>query len=366
MKIFCPKSANFQYVASFSHESSPPNNDGGNNMTTPGLLQRYSTLLCKSRSCIVPLTPSSVAMSSSRKKRSTQASNKANHKNGILMILSPAKTLDVTPYDGSLATTTPQCSPAQTREIAQIMKNRKDLVSLLGVSTNVGKTAQGYWNNFQLNNDDETKKNEQTKPAIYAFTGVAYKGLQIQECSDESVMYLQENLRIIDPLYGALRPMDEIQPYRLEMATKGVFAKDKKVKLQDYWKEAITASLAQDLKDRQHKIVLNIASDEYSSAVNPAGLPTGTQFIKIAFLDGGRVVAVHAKRARGLMAKFVAESQCQTVDDVKEFDSEGYAFSEAQSQDDCLVFERSKQNATSTAKRKPSSSAAVSTKKRKK
>lgn len=304
-------------------------------------------------------------MSSSIKNKAAKAQSSSASSNdaGILMILSPAKTLDLSPWQQGATTTTPQCNAAKTREIAQIMKKRKDLVKLLGVSANVGKTAQEYWNNFQLNNDKN--QNPKSKPCIYAFTGVAYKGLQIHKCSDQAVLYLQENLRIIDPLYGALRPLDVIQPYRLEMATKGVFGKDNKsMKLQDYWRESVTSSLAQDLKDRKRKIVLNIASDEYSSAVNAKGLPTGTQYIKITFLDGGRVVAVHAKRARGLMAKFVAENKCQTIDDVKAFDAEGYGYSESQSQDDCLVFERTKHGTTAT-KRKSSNGAATTARSKK-
>ena len=311
-------------------------------------------------------------MSSTKRKAITKVQQKLPLE-GIMMILSPAKTLDLSPYPapsggptGALPTRTqPQCNAVQTLEIATIMKSRTDLVKLLGVSANVGKTAQEYWDKFELDNyshvdDGEQQrttraKNPQTKPCIYAFTGMAYQGLQVQECSDEAVLYLQQNLRIIDPLYGVLRPLDEIQPYRLEMATKGVFVKDKKFKLHDYWKESVTASLAQDLKDRDCKIVLNLASDEYSSAVNSDGLPSGTRFIKVTFLDGGRVVSVHAKRARGLMAKFVAENQCQILDQVKKFDLEGYAFSQAQSTQDSLVFERSKQG-TNAQKRKTSSS----------
>lgn len=256
-----------------------------------------------------------------------------------MMILSPAKTLDLEPYDGNLETTWPQCDAAKTLEVVRAMKRRseKELTKLLSISANLGKTAGEYWQNFQ---EDSTDENAESKPCIYAFSGIAYQGVQIHKCTDEAVTYLQNNLRIIDPLYGALRPMDNIQPYRLEMATKGVFS-NKKVKLHEFWKESVTASIARDLGEREDKILLNLASDEYSSALDEIGLPEGTRYVKCIFLDNGRVVTVHAKRARGLMTRFVAEQKCQTVDDVKKFDYENYSFDASKSDELRLVFERS-------------------------
>lgn len=281
---------------------------------------------------------------------------------GVMMILSPAKTLDLSPYNGSFKSssllTSPSCDAAKTRRVAGALKSRsqKELTKLLNVSANLGQTAYDYWKNFQVDeNIDVDKDDSRSKPCIYAFSGIAYQGLQIHECNDEAVLYLQDNLRIIDPLYGSLRPLDKIQPYRLEMATKGVFqgasgngdddddGTDKKTKLNAFWSESVTASLAKDLAKRSScKIVLNVASDEYSSAVNPNGLPAGTKYVKIIFHDDGRVVTVHAKRARGLMTRFVAEHACQTLDDVKQFNYEGYAFCESKSDDLTLVFDRTK------------------------
>ena len=279
-----------------------------------------------------------------------------------MMILSPAKTMDLSPYEGSLQKqmTLPQCNLSKTLEIVDAMKSRneKELTKLLSISSNLGKTANEYWETFE---NDFANADAAAKPCIYAFTGVAYQGLQVQECSDDAVLYLQNNIRIIDPLYGSLRPLDKIQAYRLEMSTRGVF-KDKKIKLSDYWKDSVTESLANDLKERKAKLVLNVASDEYSSAVDPSGLPSGTKFVKINFLDGGRVVTVHAKRARGLMARFVGENNCQTLEDVKKFDYEGYKFSQSNSNDECLVFERTKE----AAQKRKGSGSTGSTKKRKK
>lgn len=136
---------------------------------------------------------------------------------------------------------------------------------------------------------------------------------------------MQENLRIIDPLYGVLRPLDLMQPYRLEMATKSLFSgDDKKLKLADFWRPSVCNTLANDLKGRDDKILLNLASDEYSAAVDDALLPEDTRYIKIVFREEGRTIAVHAKRARGLMVRYLAENEVKGLDGVKQFDSEGY------------------------------------------
>jgi cytoplasmic iron level regulating protein YaaA (DUF328/UPF0246 family) len=153
--------------------------------------------------------------------------------------------------------------------------------------------------------------------------------------------YLQDNLRIVDPLYGVLRPLDRMQPYRLEMATRNLF-KERKIKLADYWKTAVTQRLGQDLEARPVPILLNLASDEYSAAVDPGALPEGTKYIKVVFWEEGRVVSVHAKRARGLMARFLAENKSSDLKDVQKFAEEGYGFVKSKSDETTLVFDRRK------------------------
>lgn len=204
--------------------------------------------------------------------------------------------------------------------------------------------------------EDVTKRNDMSvvKSCIYAFTGTAYGGLEVSTLDDDSMEYLQDNLRIIDPLYGVLRPMDIIQPYRLEMATRNVFPDNKSVKLASYWQPSITKRLSKEVENRNKgSILLNLASDEYSAAVDPKTLPEGTLFIKIVFREEGRVIAVHSKRARGLMARHVAESKAESLEDVKSFNGEGYAFVEAESDETTLVFDRKKQQAAK--KRVPTS-----------
>jgi uncharacterized protein len=284
-------------------------------------------------------------------------SSKANP-SGILMILSPAKTLDLNPLpvmgdndnipDVSHFTM-PNCHPEKSRRVVKAMKTRSEaqLGKLLGVSSNLAKTSHEYWKNFA-----EEEPSEQGKPCIYAFSGAAYQGLQALECFQQAILYMQENLRIVDAVYGLLRPLDRIQPYRLEMATRNVFDgsdddDDTKMKLNVFWKEAVTHQLSNSLAarpDDQPRILLNLASDEYAAAVDPTGLPGTARYVKVIFRDQGRVTALHAKRARGLMVRFLAERQAKTLEDVRQFDWEGYKLvADSDEDDDTIIFDRPKQ-----------------------
>jgi len=185
----------------------------------------------------------------------------------------------------------------------------------------------------------------ETKPAIYTFSGAAYQGLDISTCSKEAVKYMQTNLRIIDPLYGILCPLDTIQPYRLEMVTKNVLSKKEMGEaknLASWWKEKVCISLSNDLTQNNGSVLLNLASDEYSAAVDASLLPPNVHCVKIVFLQEGRVISVHAKRARGLMVRYLSENGISNLDGVKGFHLEGYAWVESKSGDDILVFDRRK------------------------
>ena len=175
---------------------------------------------------------------------------------------------------------------------------------------------------------------------------------------------MQRNLRIVDPLYGILRPLDLVQPYRLEMASKRVFPADEKIKLAEYWKPSVSEYLAADLLLRESKIVLNLASDEYSAAVDASALPEGTLYVKVVFWDGGRTIAVHAKKARGLMVRYLAEHNVTTLADVQKFDVEGYSFVESKSDDTTLVFDRKTCMSAPEKKVEPFKIAEVPTKQR--
>lgn len=265
-----------------------------------------------------------------------------NSNRGIMMILSPAKTLDLSPLTRQPLPpfTLPDCSPEQTNEIAKVMKKHSEsgLKTLLGISAALAKTSHGFWSQFTVGRNQKNGDGDHVKPSIFSFSGAAYQGLDILNRSDSALQYLQDNLRIIDPVYGLLRPLDLMQPYRLEMATKNVLGGDGPKKLSDYWSESITKTLTTELETREDPILLNLASEEYSSAVNSKKLPG--RYVHVVFKDQGRVIAVHAKRARGLMCKYMSENSIACLEDVTKFDEEGYSFVKSDSSDDVLVFNR--------------------------
>jgi len=183
------------------------------------------------------------------------------------------------------------------------------------------------------------------------------------ELFKDDVLYLQNNLRIVDPVYGILKPLDRMQAYRLEMATRNVLSSsgkkseksDAPIKLHEFWKDSVTKQLTQELQARpaDQQILLNLASDEYAAAVAPSALQEGAtdaQYVKVVFREQGRVIAIHAKRARGLMVRFLAETKAATLEDVKKFDKEGYKLVAKDCDETTLVFDRSKQPPPSSAK----------------
>jgi uncharacterized protein len=297
-----------------------------------------------------------------------------------MAILSPAKTLNFDPLDEDIpiAWTKPSCDSNKCRQIIQAMQKHAQTTpiefrKILNVSAALAEKAKQYW--LSMKTDSNKNDNTVCKPCGFAFDGVAYKGLDIQSLSVVSILYLQNHVRIVDPLYGWLRPMDAIESYRLEMASRGVL--DVKASqgengncksLAEFWKPAIVKSIQFDEAQLQKvypsgcKILLvNLASDEYSAAVE---WPK-PQMVKIVFRHAGRVIAVHAKRARGLMVRYMAQHNVTTLDGLANFDLEGYVFQPSESSpllphnssnnvdtSPILVFDRSEDSAPATKKTK--------------
>ncbi|KAL7447783.1 hypothetical protein ACHAWC_000106, partial [Mediolabrus comicus] len=146
---------------------------------------------------------------------------------------------------------------------------------------------------------------------------------------------MSNNLYILDPVYGVLRSLDPMQPYRLEMGVKGIVANDdcnkqgKKETLASYWKDSVTSYLGKELNNNNKSssapsILANLASDEYSSSIDISSLPPNTIYLNIIFRHQGRVLSVHAKKARGLMARYLSQTNAQTLEDVANFNLENY------------------------------------------
>eukprot|EP00934_Nitzschia_sp_Nitz4_P007946 Nitzschia sp. Nitz4//scaffold28_size193895//111689//112609//NITZ4_001666-RA/size193895-processed-gene-0.70-mRNA-1//-1//CDS//3329545985//7936//frame0 len=273
----------------------------------------------------------------------------------VCMILSPSKTMDLDvclDKDQPLPWTTPSCDMSKTKRIVQVMKDHAKsstkLAKLLSISAKLAATAQQYW-------DDHTLEGGQ--PSGFSFSGAVFQGLQISTLSKPSLDYLQDSLRIVDPVYGFLRPMDVIQPYRLEMGTKNVLGTSGGT-LQEFWKPSIVETIESMTPDPTDRVVLiNLASDEYASAVldlkpkkkgsdgDIGSTNEKMQIVKIIFRHGGRVIAIHAKRARGMFARYCAENQVKDLDDLEGFDLEGYTFQEKSKEKDgtiTYIFDRPK------------------------
>ena len=287
------------------------------------------------------------------------------------MLLSPAKTLDGSPLPASvllndnLSFTHPDCCVEKTAAIARFMKKLKatELSKLLKLSAALTEQTHAYWQKFQIEFmlDGTTDFPEHnSKPCIYTYSGAAFQGIQIQDCDVNTLIYMQENVRILDALYGLLRPLDLIQPYRLEMDTKNVLphgSKEPVHKLSAYWSESVATRLTYELErsnattlspDHGPPILLNLASEEYSAAVDVTRLPSHCRYVKAVFWEDQRVVAVHAKRARGLMVRYLSERQATAMDDILQFDLEGYQYMASKSDENTVVFNRSKQSGLKT------------------
>lgn len=179
------------------------------------------------------------------------------------------------------------------------------------------------------------------KQAAFAYNGIAYKGLDAYSLTENDWTFGQEHLLLLSGLYGALRPLDLIRPYRLEFIIK--LANSRGRDLYQYWTNELTAYFAKRL-EADDKVWLNVASHEYFKAIDKKALPKGTKIVTAVFKEqtaqGPKMKVVYAKKARGMMARFVIQNKIKKLDDVKAFDTEGYAFSPSLSNESEWVFLR--------------------------
>ena len=254
----------------------------------------------------------------------------------MLTLLSPAKKLNMTPVETGVPITQPRLRD-DTHELATVAKTQsaKDLKRLMHISDNL---AAINFERFQIFNLDN--KSNSAKPAGLAFDGDVYWGLEADSLSEDTLSYAQDHLRILSGLYGVLRPMDAIQPYRLEMGTK--MANDRGKSLYDFWGPRIADRLNTDLADHADITVVNLASNEYFKAVDAKALGRtviGAKFLNVK--DGkARSLMYYAKHARGAMARWIMENRVDRADGLKDFKAGGYALDANASTDHELVFSR--------------------------
>ncbi|TDB49001.1 peroxide stress protein YaaA [Photorhabdus luminescens] len=258
----------------------------------------------------------------------------------MLITISPAKTLD---YESPLATEK-YSQPVLLSQSEQLISICRELTpaqiaSLMGISDKLAGLNAARFGEWHA---DFTPEN--ARQAILAFKGDVYTGMQAESFSDKDFDFAQNHLRILSGLYGVLRPLDLMQPYRLEM---GIKLENKSGKdLYAFWGDLITEKLNEALEQQGDNVLVNLASDEYFKSVNTKKL--AGKIIKPVFLDEKngkyKIISFYAKKARGLMSRFIIQNQLTQADRLVEFNLDGYAFDESLSKGNELVFKRPEQH----------------------
>lgn len=250
------------------------------------------------------------------------------------IIISPAKSLD---FESQLPTDrfTKSAFMKDSRLVNSIIKKKspKELSELMDISDNL---AELNWKRNKQFKTPFTPAN--ARPALYAFSGDVYVGLDGYTIPTEKLDKLQDSLRILSGLYGLLKPLDLVQPYRLEMGTQLPIEDSKN--LYEFWKEKLTKSLNKELK--KGELFINLASKEYSGAVDLKALK-GTVITPEFkdYKDGKlKIISFFAKKARGMMVRYIIDTNATTLDDLKGFNYEGYRFDENLSKGNNLIFTR--------------------------
>lgn len=254
----------------------------------------------------------------------------------MLMVISPAKTLDFETPPTTERFTQPQYLDHSQELILQLRElspaQISELMHLSDKLAGLNAARFGSWTPaFSPSN---------AKQALLAFKGDVYTGLAAQTLSEADLDYAQQHLRMLSGLYGLLRPLDLMQPYRLEMGTKLANARGKD--LYAFWGERISGWLNEALAEQGDDVLLNLASNEYFSAVKRSAL--SARVINTEFRDQKngqyKIISFYAKKARGMMSRFVISERISNPDDLKRFDEQGYRYSKELSKPDKLVFLR--------------------------
>ncbi|MBS9443861.1 peroxide stress protein YaaA [Photorhabdus heterorhabditis] len=258
----------------------------------------------------------------------------------MLITISPAKTLD---YESTLAAeeySQPELLD-QSKQLISICRELTpaQIASLMGISDKLAGLNAARFGEWHA---DFTPEN--ARQAILAFKGDVYTGMQAESFSDKDFDFAQDHLRILSGLYGVLRPLDLMQPYRLEMGIK--LENQRGRDLYSFWGELITEKLNEALDQQGDNVLVNLASDEYFKSVNTKKL--AGKIIKPVFLDEKngkyKIISFYAKKARGLMSRFIIQNQLTQIDRLVEFNLDGYAFDESLSKGNELVFKRPEQH----------------------
>ncbi|MBY0345887.1 MAG: peroxide stress protein YaaA [Neisseriaceae bacterium] len=253
----------------------------------------------------------------------------------MLLLLSPAKALNADPVFTAEVTQPDLMNDTQALVTLLRTQSVQDLADLMHISNAL---AELNWARFQNFNTPFTPQN--AKPAAYFFNGDVYEGLDIQTLPAKSVDWLQKHLRILSGLYGVLRPFDLIQAYRLEMGTSLVTPRGRQ--LYDFWGDKVTDLLNESLQEKKMKTVVNLASAEYFRVVQEKRLAATviTPVFQDFSNDRFKIISFYAKKARGKMARWIAEQEVSDVNELKNYKEEGYQFDEKASTPKKWIFRR--------------------------
>ena len=265
----------------------------------------------------------------------------------MYFLLSPAKSLnetDTAPVDISSYYSQPELIE-HSQALMKILKSKEpiDLQELMSISDDLSqlnaKRNQGWaWSDNELFTDDNAK------PAGYLFDGDVYTGLDMYHMDKDTAIYVNEHLGILSGLYGVLKPLDLIQPYRLEMGTK--LKNERGDNLYEFWGEEITKIINKRMADSDDKVLVNLASNEYFKAVKKKAL--NAEIITPRFEDEKngqyKVISFYAKKARGLMVKYAADNKLTNAEQLKQFDLAGYYYVDELSDDKTWTFRRDAAN----------------------
>lgn len=240
----------------------------------------------------------------------------------MIILLSPAKSLD---YESEIphSPITPPRFVNDTQDLVNLLRelNANDISKLMNVSEKIALLNQERFEDWTPEFNQEN-----SRPSIYAFNGDVYTGLDAISLSKTQINFAQKSIRILSGLYGLLSPLDSLQAYRLEMGTR--FTNQRGKNLYEFWGSQITDALNQDIQTTQSQALIQLASNEYSASVQLKNIsaPVITPIFKDTKNGKLKIISFYAKKARGLMARYIIENKIKYPEDLKKFDVSGYQY----------------------------------------
>lgn len=255
----------------------------------------------------------------------------------MLIVLSPAKRLDFTDPDPALPATARRfVEDTASLAVTARRQTKADLRKLMGISEDLARLNQERFKAFDAASTDTGLQ------AAFAFAGDVYQGLEARTLDKPALGFAQDHVRILSGFYGLLRPLDRIQPYRLEMGVR--LHTRRGHSLYDFWGDRISKQINADLDGHSHPVLINLASQEYFGAVDAKALkvPVVTPHFREGKDGESRIISFYAKKARGTMTRFVIDERIDDPQALKAFDRDGYSFDKAASTETDWIFTRSR------------------------